>query len=183
MAAEFKDTDCNVRYGNKPESDYPLNLPPHHVKKMAVMMKWLSFITFFSLNPTQFISGGVALAQQCQNTFPWGLTRHGVHGGRDNWFPRLLLRGWGGRGGTHRDKWFFYCKWQCFVFGRRGGGGGVQRLVNKSAWLLLAHFNSAHAGACLIAGAEVTGLYLSARPRPLPQTHTHCADISQVLRE
>lgn len=60
VAAKFKEANCNTCYGNKPQSDYPLNLwLPQPPLKMAVMMKWLSFITFFSLNPPQFIRGGV----------------------------------------------------------------------------------------------------------------------------
>lgn len=174
MAAKFKEADCNACYGNKPRTDYPLNLwLPQPPLKMAVMMKWLSFITFFSLNPTQFIRGGVPWHNNAKTHFHG--SPHGRMSTRGETTDFLCKGSFFWKGGKRRQMILLL---QMTVFCL----GGLR--VVKPAWLLLTHFNSAHAGAWLIAGVAVASLHLSVCPHPHAYTHieTHTQTLGFLYR-
>lgn len=145
---------------------------------MAVMMKWLSFITFFSLNPPQFIRGGVPRHNNAKTHFHGSPhCRMSVKAETTDFLCRRTF--WKGGGKETTDSFIS----NDFTVLLRGGRRGVE-----AAWLLLARFNSAYAGAWLIAGVALASTILC----PLLSTHTHkntlrhlvfCIDISQVLRE
>lgn len=162
MAAKFKEADCNACYGNKPWADYPLNLRlPQPPLKMAVMMKWLSFITFFSLNPPQFIRGGVPRHNNAKTHFHGSPhCRMSMKGETTD----FLCKGTFWKGGGRRQLILLLQMTSVFCL------GGLR--VVKPAWLLLAHFNSTDAGAWLIAGVAVASLHLSVYPHPHTQTCT-----------
>lgn len=150
MAAKFKEADCNACYGNKPEADYPLNLwLPQPPLKMAVMMKWLSFITFFSLNPPQFIRGGLPRHNNAKTHFHG--SPHGMMSMKGQ-TTDFLCKGsfWKREGARERQLILLLQMTSVFCL------GGLR--VVKPAWLLLMHFNSDDAGAWLIAGVLLASL-------------------------
>lgn len=123
-------------------------------------MKWLSFITFFSLNPPQFIRGGVPRHNNAKTHFHGSPhCRMSMKGETTDFLCKRTF--WKGK--ERRQLILLLQMTSVFCL------GGLR--VVEPAWLLLTHFNSADAGAWLIAGVA-SHHHTSVCPRLCTHTHT-----------